>query len=113
MCTDCATFKKFAAAKAGAIRPPAAIAAACIEEGPMIGLGWGDCFLRVLFEAFADFGGARCTGACCSGGSGDLTGTFTGKGMGTGTGTGSTSAGEGAAADLTSGILGANTADLC
>lgn len=60
-CGDCAAFNKLVAMLAVAIRPPAAIAAACIEEGAFVGFACAVCFLelfRDLIEAFDTFEGA-------------------------------------------------------
>jgi hypothetical protein len=122
MCTaffDCVAFRWFAAAVGVAIRPPAAIAAACIEEETIVEFCKTACFFelfRALFGAFGAFGGGAWAGFCCLCRSGAWT-CVTGRGMVTGTcigaGTGAClGAAKGAAADFTSGVVVQNTVDV-
>jgi hypothetical protein len=58
---DCAAFNKFVATLGVAIRPPAAIAAACLEEGAFVGFVCATFFfelLRDLLEVFDTLKGA-------------------------------------------------------
>ena len=92
---DCAAFNNSFAALCGAIRPPAAKAAACIEEGAFVVIFCAACFLEVfldMFELLGTLNGVAWAGACwiCNG-------TGLGTATGTGTGNGSGSADEGAA----------------
>jgi hypothetical protein len=65
---DCAALNKLVATLCVAIRPPAAIAAACIEEGAFGRFACAACFFELfldLFEVFDTLRGAAWAGACC------------------------------------------------